>query len=407
MTEREILKLEMKKCFEFFWQMTNHNPLSKGYGLMIDRTNKPDIASIASVGFALTSYMIGVKHQWISYEQGLERAIGTLRTLRDRVPNYKGFFVHFCNMETGERLKQCEFSTIDTALAVNGILTVDSFFDHQEIHRISNDIMERIDWNVLIYEEGGKSYFRMAYNDNPEGDYSNGVTGFLGGWTMCAEQLMMYIQAAAHSGMPKETVKRLYLDFQREYKEYKGYGCYHEPSGTLFVYQYSHAWFDFTKYLGCDGINWADNTKNATLAQIEWCKDHPEFPTFGEGLWGVSAFDSPRGYFVAGTEPAFRSPSTDGTIGPCAIAGSLPFTYEESAKALKYLYDKHPKLWGNYGFKDSYNAQNSWYASTYLGIDKGETLLMIANTLYGDVWESYMSHPRVKTAIEKLDMIEL
>jgi hypothetical protein len=51
------------------------------------------------------------------------------------------------------------------------------------------------------------------------------------------------------------------------------------------------------------------------------------------------------------------------------------------------------------------NSEQNWYATTYLGIDKGSTLLMIDNALYGDVWELYMKHPRIQKAIAKLGMI--
>ncbi|HCM12651.1 MAG TPA: hypothetical protein DHW85_05685, partial [Lachnospiraceae bacterium] len=124
MTVEELLDLEMRKCFDFLWETSNHIKGSKGYGLALDRSNNPSLASIASVGFALTGTVIGVKHGFITYEEGLERAKGTLFTLLHNIPHYKGFFVHFCDMQTGERYNKSEYSTIDTALCLNGIIVV-------------------------------------------------------------------------------------------------------------------------------------------------------------------------------------------------------------------------------------------------------------------------------------------
>lgn len=407
MDTRELLDLEMRKCFDFFWETCNHTKGSKGYGLALDRSNNPSLASIAAVGFALTGIVIGAKHGFITYEEGLERAKGTLSTLLYNIPHYKGFFIHFCNMDTGERHGKSEYSTIDTALCLNGILVVDAFFNDPEIHEMAEQIINRTDYSNFIFYRDKKAFFYMSYNDIPGGDYTKGKEGFISAWDMTAEQLMMYIQAAGQDNIDEETARNLYLSFNRPYGEYEGIGCYYEPAGVLFVYQYSHCWFNFSEYKGCDGIDWAQNTKNATLAQIRWCQEQSQIQTFREGLWGVSAFDGKDGYIVHGTVPCRdMAPVTDGTIGPCAIIGSLPYTFDESACALEYIHENHPSMWGPYGFYDSMNSGQNWYADTYLGIDKGKTLLMINNALYGEVWDLYMKHPRIQKAIAKLGMIK-
>jgi len=89
MTSRELLDLEMRKCFDFFWETSNHEKDSPGYGLMLDRSNNPAVSSIASVGFALTGIVIGILHKYITYEAGLERVKGTLHTLLYNVPILK------------------------------------------------------------------------------------------------------------------------------------------------------------------------------------------------------------------------------------------------------------------------------------------------------------------------------
>ncbi len=46
--------------------------------------------------------------------------------------------------------------------------------------------------------------------------------------------------------------------------------------------------------------------------------------------------------------------------------------------------------------KDSYNLDQNWYASDYVGIDKGISLLMIANYESEIIWDLFMQNKNVK-----------
>ena len=97
----------------------------------------------------------------------------------------------------------------------------------------------------------------------------------------------------------------------------------------------------------------------------------------------------------------------DGTITPCGAVGSIVFTPKESIKAMEYYYNKFPKLWGKYGFKDGYNLEGNkeWYAKEYIGIDKGIEIVMIENYLNGTIWNYFMKNQYVKDGLEKLGFI--
>ena len=92
----------------------------------------------------------------------------------------------------------------------------------------------------------------------------------------------------------------------------------------------------------------------------------------------------------------------DGTIAPYAALSSIVFTPELSTKAARFFYDHYGKeLYGNFGFKDAFNLDKSWWASEYLGIDQGITLLMLENYLNGEiVWKKFMTLPAIKKWIE-------
>ncbi len=406
-----ILELEAKACFKFFWDghNTNLEENSKGYGLVLDRTNKKDRSSMASVGFSLSAYVIGVERGYITFDQGLQRVIGTLKTLLNHVPHYKGFLVHFVHYATAKRYMKSEYSTIDTALVLNGALTADSYFQNDEIHQYVKELTERVDWNHFVFSLNGKSTFRMAYNPDNDGSYANGNAGFIHYWNMPAEQLMMYFLAAGHEDVTETTAFELYNGFNRYTGGYKDFQFVYTPGGALFTYQFSHAWFDFSLYVDAHGFDWFKNTRNATLANRQWCIDHQnEFKTFNENSWGLTACDHPKGYAAFGPEPlgwdCIEAPHrVNGTVAPNAPCGSVPFAPKECIDALNEMYHLHPKLWGEYGFKDSYNLENeSWYCDNYLGLDKGISLLAIDNYLHGTTWKYYMQHPTIQKAIKVL-----
>ena len=80
------------------------------------RNGQGGAASIAATGFGLTALCIGEQRGFISTEEALERVFATLRFLWKKLPNHRGFFYHFANPETGERMFDSEVSSVDTAI---------------------------------------------------------------------------------------------------------------------------------------------------------------------------------------------------------------------------------------------------------------------------------------------------
>ena len=83
----------------------------------------------------------------------------------------------------------------------------------------------------------------------------------------------------------------------------------------------------------------------------------------------------------------------------------MPFTPEESTAALKH-YRSFPELLGEYGLKDAYNLDQGWFDTDYIGIDKGISLLMIANYENGFVWNLFMKNEAVRRGLENLGFTE-
>lgn len=400
-------KIEMiqKTAFNFFNDYTNLDESSKGFGLTVDHSNDLSRASIAATGFTLSSYIVADKYHYLEREEIIKRIVGTLKTLYYNVSHYEGFFAHFVDMKTGIRHNKSEYSTIDTALALNGIISCQTYFKDNEIDKYSNLIIDRINWKHFIHEKDGKPCLYMAYNDLSDGDYAAGKSGFIHHWQMFAEQLMMYVMVAAKKDISKSLARELYEGFDRIKGSYKNNEFIFSPGNTLFVYQFPLAWLDLENVTDLDGINWFDNIKAATMAQYDWCMDNKDkYKTYNPNFFGLTASDTPNGYSVYHALPNDKMKVlTDGTVAPFAIVGSLPFIKDIALDSVNELF-KVEGLWNEkYGFYDAFNFENEkWISSRFIAIDKGLELLMANSYLSKDVKNAYMSSKIITEGMDKL-----
>ena len=397
METRKIIEAIQRTGFTFFQDFTNLKD-EKGYGLTIDHTGNLDLASIASTGYFLSSLVLGVQAGYITKEKALSQATKTCYTLAHHVPHFNGFFFHFLNIHTAERSKKCEYSTIDTALALNGVITVDSFFHDATLHQLATIILSRIDWSILIHYFNAVPRLYMAYNHDADGDYVHGRPGFIHHWSMLAEQLMMYVMIAGQGKIDAQLARDLYHGFERKQVSYKNIPYYYTPGNTLFVYQYPQCWLDLKNIEDDQGISWFENTKQATLAHYQLSRDTVQtFPSFAEHYFGFTASYGLKGYQVSSAIPNVNDHiHHDGVVAPNAMIGSLIFTPDLAEKAIEKMYQR-PELWSNhYGFINAFHdGPPLWTASRYLAIDKGLEMLMANAYLTKDVMHAYMHHPLI------------
>lgn len=402
---KDRLKLIQETAFNFFNDYTNLDENSEGYGLTVDHSKNKDLASIASTGFTLSSYIIADKYGYLEREEILKRIIGTLKTLYYNVSHYEGFFAHFVNIHTGKRHNKVEYSTIDTALALNGIIAVNSYFDNEEIKKYSDLIIKRVNWKKFFHIREDELVLYMAYNDDPKGEYAEGKAGFIHHWKMFAEQLMMYLIIAGDNRYTEKESMDLYNGFDRIKGSYNDISYYYSPGNTLFIYQFPLAWLNMKSIVDNDNISWYDNAKKAILSQYEWCtKGDHNFKTYGKHLFGLTACDTKTGYSVHQALPNVNDkPLTDGTVAAHAVIGSLPFLEKESLEAINEMF-KIPNFWNEkYGFYDSFsNEEELWVSDRFFGIDKGLELLMVNAYLDQTVQDAYMNSDIIKKGMEKL-----
>lgn len=375
-----------KDTFQYFPRMSD-----KLTGLTKDTSRPGSPASIAATGFSLAAIAIGASHQWIPADWAEETLRKTMKTLLTKAQHERGFFYHFLDTKSGRRVWQSEASSIDTALLVAGALVAGQYYPGTDIERMANSLYERVDWKWMM---NGTDLICMGWK--PE-------TGFLPYyWDTYNEQLILQALAV---GSPTHSAGKVAWDtWLRLEDEYQGYNVVYSHSGSLFTYQFPHAFIDF-KDLDDAGINYFDNSVQATLANKKYSMSaRAEHKAYTENSWGLSASVGPGGYKAYGSKPG--EGAHDGTIAPYAAASSIIFTPEESVPALRFFYENYKaNLYGHFGFKDAFNLDKRWWADEYLGIDQGITLLMLENFLNdGVIWKKFMPLPAIKRWINLCEL---
>lgn len=375
-----------KGCVQYFWDQADPNT-----GLVKDRCNvitpdKSPLGSIAALGFGLTGLCIGDMRGFIPHMQARERALNTMRFLWKKLPHHRGFFYHWANVNTGERLWDSEVSSIDTAILLCGVLMCRQHFLHSEISELALRIFERVDWSWLSEDTS-----ILPHGWTPE-------TGFLEyRWDNYSEMMMMYLLGLGSSTYPLPAVSwSAWKRVKFEYDDVEYIGSF----APLFVHQYSQAWFDFRQKHD-QYANYFNNSRIATQVHRRFCLDlASQFPDYSEDLWGITASDSSRGYVVWGGPPA--TGPIDGTVVPCAAGGSLPFLPQETMQVLRNIKNRYgARAWGRYGFVDAFNPLTNWYDTDVIGIDVGITLLMAENARTGFVWETFMKNPEAQRGMNR------
>jgi len=413
-----------ERTFRFFWE--TGNPKN---GLIPDRYPTPSFASIAAVGFGLTSYPIGVERGYILREAARARVLATLRFFV-AADNQHGFFYHFIDMRSGVRANESEVSTVDTALLLAGVLFVQSYFDSQdpqdmEIRALAEEIYRRVDWT---WAQPRPPAVALAWT--PEEGFASLD------WNGYNEAMLVYLLAL---GSPTHPVgEQAWTQWTSSYDKYWGtlYDQTYLSFAPLFGHQYTHVWVDFRgiqdEYMRDHGLDYFENSRRATYAQRRYAIANPkQWQGYGKNVWGMSASDGPgparesnlggdrRFLKYAARGVAVGRIVDDGTIAPTAAISSLPFAPEIVLPATLEMYRRFgSSIYSSYGFLDAFNASvrgsqsqpqplpvlpvlPGWVDPDYIGIDQGPILAMIENYRSALVWRVMRGNSYVREGLER------
>jgi hypothetical protein len=379
--------LEEVERANFLFFLEQANPAT---GMVRDRCNVltssgAEVASIAATGFGLTALCIGHSRGLIQLAEAEQRVLAALRFLWKRVPVHRGFYYHFADMNTGERVWDSEVSSVDTAMLLCGVLTCRQYFRNAEIRELAHLIFNRVDWTWL-----SEDTTLLPHGWTPE-------VGFLPyRWDYYSELMMMYLLGLGSYShfLGPET----WHTWKRKTFEYNGLR-YIGSFAPLFVHQYSQAWFDFRGQRD-QYADYYQNSVIATEAHRLFCIAlGKQFPDYSADLWGITASDSQNGYVAWGGPPAIGP--IDGTVVPSAAGGSLPFLPQPTMRVLRSIRNRYSRAWCRYGFINAFNPLNNWYDSDVIGIDTGIIMLMAENARTGFVWNTFMKNPEARRGMQR------
>jgi hypothetical protein len=384
-----------RRAFLYFWEQSDPKT-----GLTLDRARNSgekteghshEVASMASTGFALTALCIARERGWQDANAIAARVRNTIRHISESQAHQKGWYYHFVDMRSGERAWNSELSTIDTALLVAGVLTVQQCYRNDpEIYDLARLIYERVDFAWMLDPTAGllrmgwtpeKGFLRAAWNDYRE----NGILHILA------------IGSPTH-GIPL----RSWYRFDRDPVVFGPWR--YVGGGQLFTHQFSQAWLKLSGLR--DGapfyIDYFRNSVAATYAHRAYCLSmRSMFIGYSENIWGITPSDSEIGYLTWGTP--FKRGDIDGTVVPCAPGGSLMFTPEISLPALRTMHANFGEyIYGRYGFADAFHPVSLWSDPDVVGIDLGITLLSAENLRTGRVWNWFSNQPDIRRAMDRI-----
>jgi hypothetical protein len=386
-TDEQLLDAIQQGAFQFFWNETNPSTGQIKDRALLNGHDTRTMSSIAATGFGLSSLCIGDARGYGKTADIVTRVRNTLSFLYNSMPHVHGFYYHFVDMNTGQRVGTSEVSSIDTSILLCGVLMARAYFQDAQIEDLATKIYNRVEWPWML--NGGPA-FSMGWQ--PESGFLNNR------WDHYCELMMIYLLGI---GSPTNPVSSdTWTAWSRPTITFQGL-TYISGNDPLFTHQYSHAWFDFRNKKDAYA-NYFDNSVTATKAHKLFCLSlASQFNDYSDNLWGITASDYAGGYTAWGGPPP-QGP-IDGSVVPCATGGSLPFVYADCIRVLRTIRTTYAaKAWGLYGFVDAFNPLTGWYDADVLGIDLGITMLMAENQRSGLVWNTFMKNAEPVAAMQKV-----
>lgn len=403
LSDTALLELVQRQTFRYFWEFGH--PVS---GLSRERSNVAydygdEVVTTGGTGFGVMAMIVAAERKWVPRDSIVNRLLKITRFL-SKADHYHGVFAHWLNGQTGKTIpfsrKDDGADLVETSFLFQGLLCVRQYFDKDtptetELRNRINGLWNDVEWDW--HTRGNRDVLYWHWSPNNDWSMNFELRGY-------NETLITYILAASS---PKYSIKpEVYHKCWAESSHFKnGKEFYGIPLALGFDYG-GPLFFAHYSFLGLDprGLkdryaNYWELNVNHTLINYRHCLVNPgKFNGYGENCWGLTASDTYNGYNA-------HSPTNDfGTISPTAALSSLPYTPENSMKALHYFYDhKGDQLWSEYGFVDAFNESQNWYAKSHLAIDQGPIIIMIENYRTGLLWKLFMSVPEVRQGLKKLD----
>jgi hypothetical protein len=397
-TDTQLLDLVQKQTFKYFWDFGH--PTS---GMARERNTSGDVVTAGGSGFGIMAIVTGVSRSFVTRADGLARMQKIVSFLKT-AQTFHGAFPHWMNGVTGVVVP---FSTeddgadlVETAYLMEGLLTARQYFNSTDAAETTlrtdiNTLWNNVEWDW--FRQSGQN--TLYWHWSPDYGWSTGQQ--VSGWD---EAMITYVMAA--SSTTHAIPKIVYDNGWALNGAIKNGATYYSVQLPLGPADGGPLFFAHYSFMGINPNNLKDayasyDVQNKAHAMINYnyCVANPNNNIgYSANCWGLTASDIENGGYTA------SSPTNDvGVIAPTAAIASLPYTPTQSLQALRFFYYKlGDKLWGQYGFYDSFDLNDAWFASSDLAIDEGPIINMIENYRSGLLWNLFMSCPEVKTGMKTL-----
>ncbi len=398
-TDDELLDMFERYTFRYFWEGAH-----QATGMALERSNGSETtAATGATGMGLLAMIVAYEREYKPREEIKDRILMILNFI-ENCDRHHGAWSHWYNADT---YKTQSFSPdddggdlVETSYLVQGLIALKNYFtgDDQKsitIRQKADQLWKGVDWDW--YRQGGQNVLYWHWSPNYGFQKNMKVTG----WNECLVTYLMAASSPTH-GIPKVVYDQGWArNGAILYKRtYYGLEINLSPNwgGPLFWIHYSFLGINPNGLKDQYADYWQENVNTAKI-HYKYAINNPLGHTnYSEKCWGLTASDDPFGY------TAHRPMDNDnGTISPTAALASMPYTPEESIKALKYFYrERGADIFGKYGPYDAFNDDVNWVEKAYLGIDQGPIIDMIENYRTGLLWKNVMNDSDVQAGLQKL-----
>jgi hypothetical protein len=415
LSENALLDTIQKQTLKYFWDYAEPNSGMARERFHPDGEYPKDDAHVVTTGgsgFGLMAIVVGMERKFIPRDSAVAR-LNKIADFLDSTTRFHGAWPHWINGETGETQafgrKDNGGDIVETSFLAQGFIVLREYFkngtkEEQAVAKKYDELWKSIEWDWYSNNKDG-----IYWHWSPEYEWE--MNFMIEGYNEC---LITYVLAASsphhaiepaayHEGWARggdittdEVAYGLPLILKHNTSGDKG--------GPLFWAHYSYLGLN-PKGLTDRYANYWDLNVNHSKINYHYCVENPEgYETYSKDSWGLTA--SYTRTENDGTGYAAHSPDDDrGVVSPTAAVSSIPYTPEESLRAMRYFYeDQHELLWGPAGFYDAFSLEGEeWVAPYYLAIDQGPQVVMIENYRSGLIWDLFMGAPEVKEGLDKLD----
>jgi hypothetical protein len=401
LSQNELLNLVQRQTLRYFWEFAEPNS-----GMARERNTSGNLVTSGGTGFGIMAMIAGAERGFINKNDVLQRVLKIGHFL-ENADRYHGAWPHWMDGRTG---KTIPFSSrddggdlVETAFLLQGLIAAREYFngdnpEETSLRNLVDTLYNGVNWQ---WYTRGQSVLYWHWSAN----HGFAMNMPIRGWH---EALIVYILAAGSPTFPIQP-QVYHQGWAQNGSMQNGRYFYNIKlplgpnfGGPLFFSHYSFLGLDPRGLHDSYADYWEQNRAHS-LINYQYCIANPnDFCHYSDKIWGLTASDDPEVGYQAHAPYDF-SGRDNGTITPTAALSSMPYTPEESLRALHtFYYYLHDKLWGEYGFKDAFNPELNWYADSYLAIDQGPIVVMIENYRTGLLWDVFMRNQQVHIGLETL-----